>query len=144
MAIVGIISWVSAGCASSADIDWDMDPAHAEGEWRGMGGDTQFELSLHSDGTFAADAWPMAFCSQPVGELGALIETEPVSFTGAYEIFENFPYVGALYPTTGKCEGVSLRFWKSRDGERWTQLDVMPADGSETFEAVRLLREEKQ
>lgn len=141
MAIGGIISWVSVGCASSADIDWDMDPAHAEGEWRGMGGDTQFELSLHSDGTFAADAWPKAFCSRPVGELRALMDTEPVSFTGTYEIFEDFPYVGALYPTTGECEGVSLRFWKSSAGERWIQLDVMPADGSEPFEAVRLLRE---
>ncbi|GAA2895431.1 hypothetical protein GCM10010455_18220 [Microbacterium esteraromaticum] len=125
------------GCASE-DLDWDMTPADAVGLWKVVepGGDGK--LRLNSDGTFSATDWPKDLCAPAVSTLDQLDPATKVSFSGEYGFMDGAPYSAYLLPGDRSCEGITFYFWKGPDSQRRIQVDLIPADGSEPTEFVRL------
>lgn len=129
------------GCAVQ-DVDWSMTESEAAGTWKMEQPDGDVILDLDVDGTFVAQEWPIGLCSPQVTSLSELDWRVRTDFGGTYSFLNDEPYLGFLEPTDSGCGGVSFYFWKGPGGARWIQFDLVPEDGSEPTEFVRLDRVE--
>lgn len=98
-------------------------------------------LTLEDDGNFVAQGWPTALCYPRVSSFNEIDWQSRVTFEGTY-VFLDHPYIGFLESEDDICSGVSFYFWKGSGEARWIQLDLIPDDGSEPSELIRLDRVE--
>lgn len=131
----------TAGCASE-NLDWDMAPSDAVGIWKVQYPGSDGELQLNSDGTFSATNWPKDICAPAVSSLDQLNVRRKVSFSGEYGFIDGVPYAAYLLSSDHSCDGITFHFWKGVDARRRIQIDLIPDDGSEPTEYVRLERAE--
>lgn len=140
-ALIGslLILLAVAGCASE-DLDWEMTSADAVGPWKVVSPGGDGKLRLNSDRTFVATNWPRGLCAPAVPSLDQLDVERKVSFSGEYGFMDGAPYSAYLLSSDQSCEGVTFYFWKGADARRRIQIDLIPNDGSESTESVRLER----
>lgn len=136
LAFVVLIAASASGCAAQ-DIDWEMEASDAAGTWRLDRPDVGATLTLDETGDVVATDWPAALCEPFASSMDEIDWSKRVTFEGTYSYLEDF-YKGYVASEDSICTGVSFYFWKGADGSRWIQLYLIPEDGSEPDEFVRL------